>query len=153
MKKNLMLSGLFVLIMALQGTAQKILKGQVKNEKGQAIEAATIHVRGTKTTVVADASGIFSITLPEKLPAVLHITAAGYQTHNHRIESLADTIYSITLGLNDQLKEVVITSRRRSEVAQDVPIAISVVSGSQVEDAGAFNVSRLKEIVPSVQLY
>jgi hypothetical protein len=69
MKKNLMLSGLFVLIMALQGTAQKILKGQVKNEKGQAIEAATIHVRGTKTTVAADASGIFFITLSEKLPA------------------------------------------------------------------------------------
>jgi iron complex outermembrane receptor protein len=153
MKKNLMMTGVFIFIVSLQVSAQQILKGQVKNEKGQAIEAATIHVRGTKTTVAADASGAFSIKLPEKLPAVLHITAAGYQNLNQRIETWADTVYSITLGLNDQLKEVVITSRRRSEVAQDVPIAISVVSGAQVEDAGAFNVNRLKEIVPSVQLY
>ncbi|MBU6157526.1 MAG: TonB-dependent receptor [Bacteroidetes bacterium] len=153
MKKNLMLSGVFILIVSLQVTAQQILRGQVKNEKGQAIEAATIHVRGTKTTVAADAAGNFSLRLPEKLPAVLHITAAGYQTLNQRIESWADTVYAITLGLNDQLDEVVITSRRRSEVAQDVPIAISVVSGSQVDNAGAFNVNRLKEIVPSVQLY
>jgi hypothetical protein len=38
-------------------------------------------------------------------------------------------------------------------VAQDVPIAISVISGAQAEETGAFNVNRLKELVPSVQLY
>jgi iron complex outermembrane receptor protein len=153
MKKNLTMSGVFFLIMTLQVTAQKILKGQVKNEKGQVVEAATIHVKGTKSTVAADASGAFSITLPEKLPAILHITAAGYQTINQRIETPADTVYPIILPLKDQLQEVVITSRRRSEVAQDVPIAISVISGAQAEETGAFNVNRLKELVPSVQLY
>src|SRR5690606_1454354 len=44
-------------------------------------------------------------------------------------------------------------SRRRSEVLQNVPIPISVVTGSKIEDAGAFNVNRLKELIPSVQLY
>ena len=48
---------------------------------------------------------------------------------------------------------VVITSRRRREVLQDVPIPVSVIRGSQVDDAGAFNVNRVKEFVPSVQLY
>ncbi len=36
---------------------------------------------------------------------------------------------------------------------QDVPIPISVIGKAQVEDAGAFNVNRVKELVPSVQLY
>lgn len=54
---------------------------------------------------------------------------------------------------NNELTEVVITSRRRLETAQSVPIAISVITGKQAEDAGAFNVNRLKELVPSVQLY
>jgi iron complex outermembrane receptor protein len=153
MKKDLLLLGMFLIILTKQGFSQQILRGQVKNEKGQTVEAASIHLKGTKTTVAADAAGSFSITLPEKLPAILHITAAGYQSTNQRIESPADTVYAITLPLKDQLQEVVITSRRRSEVAQDVPIAISVVSGTQVDDAGAFNVNRLKEIVPSVQLY
>jgi iron complex outermembrane receptor protein len=48
---------------------------------------------------------------------------------------------------------VVVTSRRRLEAAQDIPIAISVVSGAKAADAGAFNVNRLKELVPSIQLY
>jgi iron complex outermembrane receptor protein len=147
------LTGVFLIIMTLQGTAQNILKGQVKNEKGLAIEAATIHVRGTKTTVAADASGAFSVTLPEKLPAVLKITAAGYETFDKSISAVADTTYDVVLQTGGQLGEVVITSRRRSEVAQDVPIAISVISGAQAEETGAFNVNRLKELVPSVQLY
>jgi iron complex outermembrane receptor protein len=34
-----------------------------------------------------------------------------------------------------------------------VPIAISVITGKQAEQSGAFNVNRIKELVPSVQLY
>src|SRR4029079_3894548 len=48
---------------------------------------------------------------------------------------------------------VVVTSRRREESAQNIPIAVSVVGGPRAADAGAFNVNRLKELVPSVQLY
>ncbi len=153
MKKNLMMSGVFIFIISLQASAQQILKGQVKNEKGLVVEAATIHVKGTKTTVAADASGAFSVPLSEKLPAILKVSAAGYETFDKTISAVADTTYEVILQSRGQLGEVVITSRRRSEVAQDVPIAISVISGTQAEETGAFNVNRLKELVPSVQLY
>jgi iron complex outermembrane receptor protein len=52
-----------------------------------------------------------------------------------------------------QRDTVIITSRRRREVLQDVPIPITVITATAVADAGAFNVNRLKELVPSVQLY
>src|SRR4029453_9183851 len=48
---------------------------------------------------------------------------------------------------------VVVTARRVEEVAQEVPIPVSVVSGALVESAGAFNVNRLKELIPTVQFY
>ena len=51
------------------------------------------------------------------------------------------------------LEEIVVTSRRRSEVLQDVPIPISVVGGTQIQESGAFNVTRIKELIPSVQMY
>jgi iron complex outermembrane recepter protein len=51
------------------------------------------------------------------------------------------------------LEEVTVTARRREESAQDVPIAVSVVSGQLITDVGAFNVNRIKELVPTVQLY
>ena len=50
-------------------------------------------------------------------------------------------------------KKPSLPTRRRKEAVQDVPIPISVVTGKLIADAGAFNVNRVKELVPSVQLY
>ena len=47
--------------------------------------------------------------------------------------------------------DIIITARRRSENVQDVPIAVSVLSGETLERQGAFNVSRLVQLQPSVQ--
>jgi iron complex outermembrane receptor protein len=51
------------------------------------------------------------------------------------------------------LEEVTVTARRRAEAAQDVPIPVSVVSGQLIADVGSFNVNRVKELIPTVQLY
>src|SRR5687767_7148535 len=48
---------------------------------------------------------------------------------------------------------VVVTARRIEEAAQKVPIPVSVVDGTLAADAGAFNVNRLKELIPTVQFY
>ena len=50
-------------------------------------------------------------------------------------------------------QSVVVTARRVEEVAQEVPIPVSVVRGDLIADAGAFNVNRLKEMLPTVQFY
>jgi iron complex outermembrane receptor protein len=47
--------------------------------------------------------------------------------------------------------EILVTARRRAENVQDVPIAISVVGGPQIEATGAFNINRLVQLQPSVQ--
>jgi iron complex outermembrane receptor protein len=49
--------------------------------------------------------------------------------------------------------EVLVTARRREESAQNVPIPVSVVGGELISDSGAFNVNRVKELIPTVQLY
>ncbi len=47
-------------------------------------------------------------------------------------------------------EQVTVTSRRVEEEAQAVPIPVSVLSGAKT---GAFNVNRLKELIPTVQFY
>src|SRR5690606_31427055 len=47
----------------------------------------------------------------------------------------------------------VTAARRREEAVQDVPIPISIVDGGLVTDSGSFNVNRVKELIPTVQLY
>jgi iron complex outermembrane receptor protein len=48
---------------------------------------------------------------------------------------------------------IVVTARRRVEAVQDVPIAISVVSGEAVANTGAFNIGRLTQLQPTLQFF
>jgi iron complex outermembrane recepter protein len=50
-------------------------------------------------------------------------------------------------------EEVTVTARRRTERAQAVPVAISVVTGSALADTGNFNVVKLQQLVPTLQVY
>ena len=48
---------------------------------------------------------------------------------------------------------IVVTARRRTESAQDVPIAVTVIGGQQIAETGAFNIARLQQLAPTLQLY
>lgn len=112
---------------------------------------ATVVIKGTTNGGPTNQNGEFNLITGQKLPFVVVVSYLGYQTKE---VVLGDSTVEIKLEeRSNQLSDVVITSRRRQESAQDVPIPISVVSGVRAEDAGAFNVNRLKELVPSVQLY
>ncbi|MFV8466884.1 TonB-dependent receptor [Flavobacterium sp. LB1P62] len=133
--------------------AQTAVTGVVTNSQKSSLEGANVVLKGTKYSTTADSSGKFTIDTQGKLPFSLIIQYVGYKSKEVTITELQDTPLEIILSEENQLIEVVITSRRRIEKAQNVPIPISVVSGKQAEEAGAFNVNRLKELVPSVQLY
>ncbi|MBY0536003.1 MAG: TonB-dependent receptor [Chitinophagaceae bacterium] len=133
--------------------AQSSLSGIIVDGKGTPVDGATIRVKSTKAFAIADAKGKFTIQAPSTLPFVLQISSAGFYPVETEIREIKDSTLNIVLVENTQLSEVVITSRRRIESAQNVPIPISVVSGAQVENSGSFNVNRLKELVPSLQLY
>lgn len=143
---------LLSLVMA-SAYSQRLLTGIIKDGKGLPVEAASVKVKSTVIAAIANARGEFSIPAPKELPFSLLITSVGYTSSEVTITELKDTVLNIILVDNNQLNGVIITSRRRVEAAQNVPIAISVLGGKQVEEAGAFNVNRLKELVPTVQLY
>ena len=50
------------------------------------------------------------------------------------------------------LEEVVVTARRRSESLQDVPIAVTALSGDALTLRGASDITELAQSVPSVTL-
>ena len=112
---------------------------------------ATVTIKGTTNGNSTDQDGQFKLITGQKLPFTVIVSFVGYQT-KELVISDNNTEIQLTEGSN-QLADVVITSRRRQESAQDVPIPISIIGGPRAEDAGAFNVNRLKELVPTVQLY
>ncbi len=112
---------------------------------------ATVSIKGTTNGASTDANGEFALITGQKLPFTLIISYVGYMKKELVIN---DSKIEIRLDENvNQLADVVVSSRRRQESVQDIPIPISVIRGVTAEDAGAFNPNRLKELIPSVQLY
>jgi iron complex outermembrane receptor protein len=135
---------------------QNLLEGEVKNDDNSPIEGVNIIVKGTTNNTTSDVNGKFTIQA-KALPFTIIVQYAGYNTKELKITELPTNVkplqITISTGEEKVLSEVVVTSRRRIEKVQDIPIAVSVVTGKQAEQAGAFNVNRIKELVPSVQLY
>ena len=50
------------------------------------------------------------------------------------------------------LDEIVVTAQKREQRLQEVPIAVSVVDGTQIDAAGGFNVESLRQLVPSLNI-
>ena len=50
------------------------------------------------------------------------------------------------------LEEIIVTAQKREQNLQDVPIAVSVLSGNALESAGGFNAESLRQLVPSLNV-
>jgi iron complex outermembrane recepter protein len=144
---------LILILSSIRVTAQDFISGTIKDEDGEAIIGATIVIRDTKIYAVSDFSGNFKLQAPSQFPVTLTIQYVGYETLEIVVATLPEKPLEISIIEGKQLSEIVITARRREETVQSVPIPIAVVGGALIDDAGAFNVNRVKELVPSVQLY
>ena len=129
------------------------LKGYITDKSNLPVIGALIKVKNTSDATVTDASGKFTLITSENYPLTIVISGFGYKEKEFEVKSYNT---EINLKLEDESIEfetVTITARRRKETPIDVPIAVTSIGGAQAEDAGAFNVNRVKELVPTVQLY
>ncbi len=129
------------------------IQGVVTTSENTPLEAVNVVIKGTTNSTITDNSGKFVIDSKGRLPLTLLIQYVGYKTVELDLTSIPANAIQVALKEENELVEVVVSSRRRIEKVQDVPIAISVITGKQAEQTGAFNVNRIKELVPSVQLY
>jgi iron complex outermembrane recepter protein len=136
------------------------LAGVVRDSSGGAIPGATIRISGAAANgsvaeLVSDAEGSYR---SEPLVAGnyrVEVALDGFETTSREVVVNLGQVASADFTLEPaRLTEaVVVTARRVEETVQEVPIPVSVVSGNLVADAGAFNVNRLKEMIPTVQFY
>jgi iron complex outermembrane receptor protein len=132
----------------------KTITGFIRSENtAEAIYGANIKVKETGEESTSDTDGRFSIITNSPYPFTLIIKATQHKTSEFIVEKETNDIIFEIEGLQQVLNEIVVSGRRRKELLQDIPIPVTVISGHIAENAGAFNVNRLKELIPSVQLY
>jgi iron complex outermembrane receptor protein len=136
----------------VKSTINSTLSGQVLDQKTkEPIPGVSLYIKGTTHGVITDAEGHFYFQTGQKFPYLLVVSFVGYQKQDYIAQGTPVTIYLKEEA--KELEEIVVTSRRRKEAVQDVPIPITVIGGAKVAETGSFNVNRLKEFIPSVQLY
>jgi iron complex outermembrane recepter protein len=160
MSRRVLGFGALVLIL-LSGVAAAqtavAVTGVVRDSSGGAIPGVIVRVvneqTGAAVEAVSDPQGSYRAEVGPgryKVEAVLD----GFENASKQIlVETAAVASDITLEPARFTEGVVVTARRVEEEAQEVPIPVSVVTGNLVADAGAFNVNRLKELVPTVQFY
>ena len=144
---------------AIAQTGTSTIAGVVKDSSGGTIPGAQVKVVNETTNVSVDLftgqDGAYKaealVPGPYRVEAILD----GFETAVNKIALAAgqNATNDVTLSPARFSQSVVVTARRVEELAQDVPIPVSVVRGDLVSDAGAFNVNRLKEMIPTVQFY
>ena len=133
--------------------------GVVRDSSGGAIPGATVRVINEATGVaqeaVTDAEGSYQVT--DLAPGQYRVEAAldGFEPAVARgaVDGRQAAKIDVTLTPARFTEGVVVTARRVEEAVQEVPIPVSVLSGELVASAGAFNVNRVKELIPTVQFY
>src|SRR5690606_17679344 len=96
----------------------------------------------------------FQITdISAEAPYILEIRSVGFIPKEVELQQASSQALDIVLLSDNAFEEVIVTARRRKEPLRETPIPISVVGGAQIENSGSFNVNRVKELVPTVQLY
>lgn len=135
--------------------AQNHLKGKVQDISTQeGLVGATIIIKGTSAGIISDANGDFSLPISPSttFPITVICSYVGYETQEITLQDYQ--VLQVNLRVNSELLgEITVTARRRTEEVQEIPIAITVVGGKEIDNSIAFNVNRVKELVPSVQLY
>jgi len=150
-------SVLFLLAFSLSGFSQNKqiqLSGKVKDgSTGEYLVGVVIQIQGSTTSTTTDVNGKYTFNTTKSLPLNIIVSYVGYNKQEYIIESIDGELNFELHQSHNLLNQVVVTARRRTETVQNIPIPISVVGGDLIAEAGAFNVNRVKELVPSVQLY
>lgn len=135
MKKNLLLTGVAMLVVFFSAVAQqKKVDGTVKDSTGTPIPAATVVVSGTTNGTTTGADGKF--TLMAQVGDKLKITSIGYIEQTVSVPS-NDNPLNITLVQNKNvLGETVITALGVKREERALGYAVSTIKGEDIVKAG-----------------
>lgn len=136
-----------------------VITGVVRDSSGAAIPGATVRivneVSGLALEVISNAEGTYQAAVPAPDRFRVEASLDGFETVVNRVVLEVGQALTVdaTLAPSRFTEGVIVTARRVEETVQDVPIPVSVLSAGVIADAGAFNVNRLKEQIPTVQFY
>ena len=143
MKRLVLLFSLLLATHLASSQTSGSITGSVADSAGAAIKHATLRINKLNRVITADESGKFAFT---NLPAgtfTLHISAVGFEPAS-KIITLAEgqaveLNQQLSAGSRSVLSEVVVTSRKREQLKEDLTSAVTIVNSKNIEELQTVN--------------
>lgn len=135
MRKILSLLAVLVLWSVLALAQNRVITGQVKDDKGEPVPFASVTVKGTNRGTSTDANGNFRIEAASG--EVLVISAVGSKEREVAVGS--STTYSVSLEKSGNLQEVVVTALGVAKQPKELGYSVARVDNKTLTQAKVTN--------------
>jgi TonB-linked SusC/RagA family outer membrane protein len=135
MRKILSLLAVLVLWTFFAYAQNRVITGQVKDDKGDPIPFASVQIKGTNRGTTTDASGNFRIEA--KTGDVIVITAVGSKDREVAVGS--SNTYNVALEKSGALQEVVVTALGVQKQPKELGYSVARVKNSELTQARVTN--------------
>lgn len=142
-------------VLEAQNTLSKIEGTIVQLKDGAPVPGANISLLGTSFGSISDLEGRFSISnIPEDVYEVM-VSFVGYKTYHETVSIKGGETEVFNIQLVEDilaLDGLIVTAQKRSQVVQEVPIAITTYDGSFLSKTNIFEMDALSDYVPGLQV-
>ena len=143
---------------AAESAAATAVVGVVRDTSGVAMPGVSVRVLRADGTAVAETvtseTGEYRFVLARAGRYQVQVGLEGFEPVARVLVVSIGSVATLDFALEPRLSEmVVVAARRMDEALQAAPMTGAVVEGELLSDAGAFNVNRLRELVPTVQFF
>ncbi|WP_187174891.1 TonB-dependent receptor [Algoriphagus sp. AK58] len=121
---------MFVGMICSSLSAQSLLKGEVKSQKGEGLELVQVLIKETGKGTLTDSLGRFELAIPSTERVTLQFSRLGFQSFSKVLET-GEKELSITLSaMDNQLDEVVVSGTLQEVSRLDSPVPVEVYKSS-----------------------
>lgn len=137
-------------ILAVQTMAAQNVSGMVLDVKNEPIENVNILILNTEKGTVSDTNGAFSLTV-EQGEHTLQLSKLGYGTQAITIKPKTDSDHLVVVlrSSNEFLDEVVVTSQKREQTVQKIPIAITSLNAKRLKETRTWDLKDITGLIPN----
>lgn len=147
------LAPLFICLFAFlsfKADAQRLIRGRVTDEKGEALAGVSVKIKGSSTGTSTNIEGAYTLSLRAG-EAVLVFSFVGYQSKEVRVGS--QTTLNVTMEPGNETLEQVVVVGYGLQRKEAVTGSVASISGAKLNEVPAANVSQaLQGRVAGVQL-
>lgn len=147
-------------LLARSGTAQApgaaAVEGRVTDVgTGEPLAVVTVRVLGTERQALTDEDGRFRLTRLQPGTRSISFETLGYRSRVVDVDLVAGRVSTLDVELLSAplaLEGLIVTSQKRQQAVQDVPIAITVHDGQFLESAGIDQFDQLSAYTPGLEV-